>query len=164
MKNKCVMMRSSAVPEQTKRSSLINETVRRLRNCHEDVDDEEVADILSRFSQKLRNSGYGASFRRQVIQGGIKVHREQKKKEEGGGRPMFRTRSFEKDKRRKAKRENRWNWWKKPGKLGKPVMMVKVHYTQGSKLLKKYKKVAEQNNMAIKFVEMSGHSLQNLLE
>ena len=43
-------------------------------------------------------------------------------------------------------------------------MMVKVHYTQGSKLLKKYKKVAEQNNMAIKFVEMSGHSLQNLLE
>ena len=165
MKNKCVLMRTSAVPEQTRRSALVNEVVRRLRNCHEDVEESEVADVLSRFSQKMRNSGYCADYRRQIISAGIKAHKEQKKREEAGGRPMFRTRNFEKDKRRRTKRESRFNWWKKnPGKFGKPVMMMKVPYTHGSKLLKKYKRVAESHSMEIKFVELSGYSLQNMLE
>ena len=78
---------------------------------------------------------------------------------------MFRTRNFEKDKRKRAKKESRFNWWKKnPGKFGKPVMMMKVPYTHGSKLLKKYKRVAESHSMEIKFVELSGYSLQNMLE
>ena len=105
MKNKCVLMRTSAVPEQTRRSALVNEVVRRLRNCHEDVKESEVADVLSRFSQKMRNSGYYADYRRQIISAGIKAHKEQKKREEAGGRPMFRTRNFEKDKRRRTRRE-----------------------------------------------------------
>ena len=83
---------------------MINEVVRRLRNC-EKVEDE----VLSAFSQKMRNSGYGAEFRRQVIAGGVKVDKEQRRREEEGGRPMFRSRNFEKDERRRAKRQNRFN-------------------------------------------------------
>ena len=49
MKSDYVLMYRSAVPMATNRAALVNETVRRLRNCHENVAEEEVADILSRF-------------------------------------------------------------------------------------------------------------------
>ena len=80
-------MQRSAVPMATKRAALVNETVRRLRNCHESVEESEVAEILSRFGQKLKTSGYcnNEKFRRQVIDAGVKVHREQIRVEATGG-------------------------------------------------------------------------------
>ena len=40
---------------------------RRLRNCHPDVPKSEVAEVLSKFSQKMKNSGYNQRFREQVL-------------------------------------------------------------------------------------------------
>jgi len=56
-------------------------------------------------------------------------------------------------------------WWKKV-KVGQPVPMtfIKVPYTASSKLVKKFQEVTRKHNFPIKFVEMSGYSLQNLLE
>ena len=82
MKSDFVLMYRSAVPMATKRAALVNETVRRLRNCHENVAEEEVADILSRFCQKMRTSGYSEKFRTQIIDGGVKAYREQVRIEE----------------------------------------------------------------------------------
>ena len=65
-----VIMMMSAVPLRTKRNALTEEVKRRLRNCHEDVPEEEIGDILSRFSQKMKNSGYNHKFREQVINAG----------------------------------------------------------------------------------------------
>ena len=57
MKSDFVLMYRSAVPMETKRAALVNETVRRLRNCHEEVGEEEVAEILSKFCKKFKTSG-----------------------------------------------------------------------------------------------------------
>ena len=68
MKSPFVMMMNSAVPLQTKK--------RRLRNWHRDFQKEEVVEILSKFLQKMKNSGYNHKLREQVINAGTIAHRE----------------------------------------------------------------------------------------
>ena len=73
---------------------------------------------------------------------------------------MFRSRK----ERFAQKRSSRGNpkWWKRV-KVGQPVPMtfIKVPYTAGSKLVKKFQEVTRKHSFPIKFVKMSGHSLQN---
>ena len=81
-----------------------------------------------------------------------------------GERMMFRSRNHNKAARKRAKMNNR-DWWKKP-KAGRdpPITIINVHWTPGSKLMKRYQEVCKRNGLEIKFVEQSGYSLQNLLE
>ena len=78
MKSPFVMMRSSAVSDITKRSALTQEAVRRFRNTHENVPREEVAEIFNKFSLKMKNSGYTAKFRGEIIRAGDLAFKEQK--------------------------------------------------------------------------------------
>ena len=59
MKSQYVLMMKSAVPLRTKRNSLTQEVKRRLRNCHKDIPKDKVAEVLSKFAQKMRNSNVG---------------------------------------------------------------------------------------------------------
>ena len=155
----------SAVPMPVKRSALTNEVVRRLRNCHDNVEEEEVAEILSRFCQKMKTSGYNEKFRREVIDGGVKAHEEQIRVEEAGGRRRFRTREFEREERQKEKKNKRSNWWRKPNRSGSvPITYMKVPFTHNSALKKEMERISRESGLLVKFIETSGYSLQNILE
>ena len=52
-----VIQRDTALSESSSRSSLVQEVVRRLKNCCENLPKNEIATILSKFGQKLINSG-----------------------------------------------------------------------------------------------------------
>ena len=158
------MMKSSAVSSSTKRSALTQEAIRRLRNTHEDVPKEEVAEIFNKFAVKMKNSGYSTKFRREIINAGFTSFKRQRTLDEKGEKMMFRSRNFEKAARKRAKLNNR-DWWKRTrAGVESPISVIKVHWTPESKLLKKYQEVCRKNGVKIKFVEQSGHSLQNLLE
>ena len=94
MKSQFVLMKDSAVPMKTKRNALTQEVKRRLRNCHDDLPKEEVAEVLSKFSQKLSNSGYNQSYREQVINAGVLAYnyKEDIGREERGEKKRFRSR------------------------------------------------------------------------
>ena len=82
MKNRFVMMESSAVGGAAKRRTLVQEVVRRMRNCYREMEKEEVGEVLSKFSQKRRDSGYGSKMRREVIDAGVKIYNEQVREDE----------------------------------------------------------------------------------
>jgi hypothetical protein len=165
MKSQFTLMKDSAVSMQTKRNSLTQEAKRRLRNCHEDVPKEEVAEILSEFAQKLKNSGYREKFRCEIIKAGVMAHKELMKLSESGEKPMFRSRNHDKAKRKRAKQAKVGTWWKNVGEDEEPqITVIKVPYTPESKLLKLFQEVARKHQIKIKFIELSGYSLQNLLE
>ena len=103
-------MLKSAVPLRTKRNALTQEVKRRLRNCHQDVPKEEVAEILSKFAQKLKNSGYNHRFRQQVIDAGVKAHKQDVEKDRQGEKKLYRSRS-ERLSLNKSRR-GRTKWWK----------------------------------------------------
>ena len=87
-------MKSSAVPMKTKRSALTQEVKRRMRNCHENLPKDELADVLSKFSQKMRNSGYNQTFREQVINAGVIAHRGDVNMDKEGEKKLFRSRNM----------------------------------------------------------------------
>ena len=154
----------SAVPMATKRAALVNETVRRLRNCHEEVGEEEVAEILSKFCKKLKTSGYSAKFGKQIVDAGVKVYEEQLRVEEAGGRKRYRTRDFEREERQRKKKAGKHSWWKKPNRAGDiPITYLKVPYTPNSGLKKTMEGITKGSGLVVKFVETSGFSLQNIL-
>ena len=144
MKSSFVMMRASAVSDSTKRSALTQEAVRRFRNTHEDVPKEEVAEIFNKFSVKMKNSGYTAKFRGEVIRAGDLAFKEQKRLDSRGEKVMFRSRNFNKTARKRAKANNR-DWWRK-SRAGRdpPITFIKVHWTPGSRLLKAYQEVCKK--------------------
>ena len=105
MKNRFVMMRESAVGMEAKRRTLVQEVVRRMRNCDRDIELEEMGAILDKFCQKMRDSGYEQKMRREVIDAGVKIYREQLRKDECGERLLYRRRNGDKEQREQAKKE-----------------------------------------------------------
>ena len=65
--------------------------VRRLRNCYREMDKEEVAKILTRFAQKMKDSGYDEKIGREVVDEGVKKYREQVRRDDRGERPLYRS-------------------------------------------------------------------------
>ena len=59
----------SAVPAQVKRNSLLQEGLRRIRNYSESVTDQERNEILSKFMNSLRISGYNTKYRYELLNG-----------------------------------------------------------------------------------------------
>ena len=115
MKNQFVIMKNSAFEDSKKRIVNTQEVIRRQRNCHPDLPKKEVAEILTKFAQKMKDSGYDEKFRYEVIDSGVKGYREQVKKDKDGIRPMFRPRNYMKDERKEKKEQDKRDWYKKGG-------------------------------------------------
>ena len=65
----------------------------------------------------------------------------------------------------KRSRRSKTKWWKEvKGGQTVPITVVKVPFTPGSKLLKRFQQVTRKHGFPIRFVETSGYSLQNMLE
>ena len=68
-----VLSRDTALPLSSIRATLLQETVRRLVNCNTMLDLKEKQVILSRFAQKLINSGHSVeSSKILIVQGAVK--------------------------------------------------------------------------------------------
>ena len=52
------IMEKSAMPEKVKITTLVQETIRRLRNMHTMVPESEVKEELGKWAEKMKRSGY----------------------------------------------------------------------------------------------------------
>ena len=67
LSNDRVILANSAMPHNVKMATMVNEAIRRLRNTSRSLPWKTKADILTRFSNDLRISGYNQQFREKVI-------------------------------------------------------------------------------------------------
>ena len=100
---KKVILASSALPTNVKRASLTEGALRRLRYTDRSLPWEEVAGILSEYSNELRLSGYDHKFRAEIMNAALVGWRRQCARADSGGTPLFRSRYFERKERRKKK-------------------------------------------------------------
>ena len=63
------ILKRSALPYTTKKSTLLQEALRRLGNCSDSVPEAEVSLHLSRYGNMLRISGYSEKERYNMIKG-----------------------------------------------------------------------------------------------
>ena len=74
MKSNFVIDKLSALPYSMKMKSLTQEVFRRLHNTNEKILEENKSEILSKFTQKLKNSGYNEKERLNIVKGGMKTY------------------------------------------------------------------------------------------
>ena len=135
MASKRVMSEASAAPLSQKRTVLTQEGIRRLLNCSVELPWAIKAKHLSNFMQKLRNSGYGYKFRKEILLSVLSGYRKIREAAQQGIRPLYRRRGWNKEKRLKKKMQKKKDWlgsyWKS---------RIFVPYTPGSVLKMKLQK------------------------
>ena len=149
----------STLPWKSKRTILVQDTLRILKNCHKDLPWEETANHLTRMSMRLQYSGYDQKFRYDVISTALAAYKTIKEKDEKGEFPMYRPKGWREDERRKVKEQKKKNWYKRGGYES----VIFVPSTPDSELLKKMREKVDDSGLKIKLIEKSGRTLGDVL-
>ena len=114
-----VLMKRSALEENSKIQILANELARRLGNTDERQERKVVGEVVDKFCQKLLTSGYTEQQTRRVTLCGIRGWERRKRRalEERG--KIFRTSGESHLGRIKKKTTGKTNWFRKSGKKSK---------------------------------------------
>ena len=114
-----VLHRRSAMPENTRRSTLNQELIRRMINTSELVAMDKRIEIVDKYAQKLINSEYSVDQTRKAVIGGLKGYERLLSLSRDTGNPKWKplhlAAGWNSRNRRTAKQRNKTNWYK-----GKP--------------------------------------------
>ena len=160
MVNFKVLMANSAMPYSMRKTSLVQEVVRILRNTSRRVKKERRTFYLNEFSLRLKVSGYGEKFRRSVIKEGMEAFDKQIEREQRGERPLYRPKGYEEEDRRRKKKRNK-NAWYKPSDT-----VLFVPPTPNGQLKRKLQEIADhvgREKLKVKIVERAGRKLRAIL-
>ena len=72
MSSKFAIMKTSALPEKTKISSLSNDLMRRMKNVSEDLDQKTRNEVVDAYAKRLILSGYKQEQVREIVVAGLK--------------------------------------------------------------------------------------------
>ena len=105
MATRKVVHAKSALPTRVKRSILLEEGSRRLRNCSPELEWEDKVVHLNRLSSEMKNSGHSESFRRTILQRVVSKYENSLSNHQEDKVNMYRTR----EERKKKRRQNRFS-------------------------------------------------------
>ena len=169
-KNNRVLLEDAALPSKQKRTILTQECLRRLRNTKVELGKETQVKHLNKFMLKMKNSGYSAKYRKEILDSALRAFEHMLAEDSTGKKPLFRNREWKKEERKKFKLDRKINWYKNPAKGRneieyKSVLFVPV--TKGGKLAKEMKAREEEINRyskdRIKIVEGGGVQMKTIL-
>jgi hypothetical protein len=161
------ILEKSAVGNRTKFTTLVQETVRRMRNCCSRIPEEEKDEIIQKFVLKMRRSGYKGRYRQRVLIA-AKGIMDQKRKDDSEGRiPLYRSKEYESRNRRLIKEKKKINWYNGKNTKEKFYMApLIVDPTPDGKLREELQKICkehgEEGGMWIKVVERGGDKIKNI--
>ena len=118
-----VLRRDTALPTASIRSTLLQETVRRMLNTSVDTEPELVNDILSKYAQKLVNSGHSQlSTKIFIVQGVTKfLHKVKISRlpvDHPQYKPLYMAKEYNENQRQVDKFLAKMNWFRsRPNKL-----------------------------------------------
>ena len=95
-KNQRVIMSESAIPSQQKRTILTQECLRRLRNTQVGLDKKVQVKHLNKFMVNMKNSGFNAKYRKEILDSAYKAFDEMVKADESGLKPLYRDKNWNK--------------------------------------------------------------------
>ena len=90
MGSKYCLMEASAMSWNAKRATLAQETIRRMLNTSEMVEQSERDSIIEKFILKLERSGYNVSQRKEIITAGLKGYETKRKRAERDSKELHR--------------------------------------------------------------------------
>ena len=169
-KCKNVILADAALPSKDKRTILTQECLRIIRNTKLELGVDIRNQYLDRFMLKMKNSGYNAKFRKEILDSALKGFDKMIKDDKDDLKPLYRSKNWMKDRRKDQKKERKRNWYKNKGndkniKEYESILFVPV--TKGGVLAKELKKREEELNKnkkeRIKIIESGGIKLKDIL-
>ena len=160
---KPTILSCSANPLQQKRTTFTQEVIRRLLRTRKEQCCSKKQQILGEYMQILKNSGYTAQFRKEVLYSGLKGYNNIFSDHQNGTKPMYRSKEWQKTSRRLAKKSKSKNW------LGSFKSCIFVPPTPGSELktimqnIEKDMRPGGREKWPIKIIETSGKTLESVL-
>jgi hypothetical protein len=165
MATKFVIPQRSAHPDRIKKSTLIQEGVRRLLNVSPDLPDEERARVMMEYDLKLRYSGYNKAYRWNTIKAAYGIYGDKVTADKEGKRPMYRHREFLRRERERGKRSNRETWYQGGGPIKDKAPLI-IDPTPDGKMAKEMASVIQDfkstHNIGVKLVQRGGSRIVNL--
>ena len=138
MATKYTFRRGTAYPRSRIKSVMVEEVLRRLRNCSPEMSWEEKGAHLTEFAKEMKNSGHKEKFREEVMNTAVKKYERDLVDHESGKKNMYRNREErEIEKEQKGGEMKKDSWFRKRGseKQQKTTSILRVPYTEG--ILKK---------------------------
>ena len=149
----------STIPWKSKRTILVQQTLRILRNCSEDLPWDITKKHLDQMMRRMQYSGYNQKFRYEVLTSAFNGFEKMKEKDENGEQPLYRSKQWRKEERRIEKESKKKNWYKNGGYDS----VIFVPCTQESKLMKKLQEDINDSKLKIKVIEKAGSTLGDIL-
>ena len=148
------------MPAKVKRTTMVQEAVRILRNIRPGLPWEVTTKHLDNFCQRMKASGYNENYRFQVLKSGMEGYDKMLEVERGGGRPVNRPRTWNEDERQKKKELQSKSWFRAGGSFDVPLF---VPHTPQGELAKRIRAREAENHQGrtirFKIIEKSGVSL-----
>ena len=166
-KNPRVILADSALSFAKKRTILTQECLRRLRNTKRELGPEVQRKYLNLFMLQLKNSGYNAKFRKEVLDSSLKAFQKMVQDDQDGIKPLYRSRDWNSEERKMLKSKKKLNWWNSQRSEIQYTSVLYVTPTPGGVLLKAVKKREEELNKnsseRIKIEEKGGLKIKDVL-
>ena len=118
-----------------------------IRNGHNLIGEQRRAEHLKYYMKRLQVAGYDKSFRAQILKTSLAAATKMRTDEVSGIRPMYRARTWRKEKRVKSR-----DWYKKGG--NESILFITA--TPDSELKELLQREIEKSSFRIKVVEKSG--------
>ena len=104
-----VILASSALSFNKKRTILTQEGLRRLLNTKIELGPDVQKKHLDKFMLALKNSGYNYKFRKEVLDSTLKAYKKIIEDDKNGIKPIYRSRDWNLEERQKQKSKKTFN-------------------------------------------------------
>ena len=168
MANQATLKGNTAYPTSQIRAIMVEEVMRRLRNCDPQTEWEKRGSHLTKFAAEMRSSGHKERFRQTVFEKAINKYTKELSNHREGTKDMYRSREVrQKEMNERGGKNTRDSWYKKGQNGQHATSVMKIPYTQGSilkkRIQKKLTKMTPPENTRMRVIEGGGNKLKNHL-
>jgi len=165
-----LIMQRSAMPDRVKRATITQMAIKILENTSQNVPWARRAQLLSRFSLRMKHSGYNERFRLNIFQSALKNWDKKLTQDQTGERPLHREKSWRRGERRREKEKKERTWYaERTSNDAYTTFPIFCPATPNGALAKSWRKIAteiaEQSEGRVnpKIVEQGGIPIKNVL-
>ena len=160
--NDFVIPENSAHGKKMRMSVLVEEGLRRLRNCSRGLDAGVRKKVMKAWAMKLRRSGYPVTVRHQVISEAVRKFKKMCHEEDNGGRPIHRARSWQKSARRLEKERKGTKWHKASAdRVSAPLIIDPTAGELTGKMKAACRDFGVSMGMDVRVIERAGRSVKS---
>ena len=168
MANTTTIQANTAYPVSKIRSILVEETLRRLRNCSPEEEWEERGRHLTEFAMSMKNSGHSEFFRNTVMSKAVERYKKELLKHQEGKEDIYRSREVRNEQvAKRGGKANKETWFRKCNSENEKITSVlKVPFSNGllkRNICKVVENCEDPEGTKTKIIEGEGSRLRDML-